>query len=106
MTHQNEFNQEFSEKEIENYTDRISRLLDEEIDIFSKRIEFTVDEREQDMEALMKYHLAEIRDGAESVTVYNLLMETNLEIFEKELTKIETEHNDLMEDGREKLGLS
>ena len=101
----NEFDEELSEEELKEYTERIRRLLDEEIDELFYRLGFVVTDQEDGVKAIMKYHLAEIRSNGKSAMVENLLMESSLDRFNGNLEEIEEEHDKMMEEGREKLGL-
>lgn len=87
----NEFGEEVSEETLEEFISRVRKLEDDEIDKLWFEIGFVIRDRNDDMKALRRKDIENIRkdmDSAKTV-VWNLLSETPLERFRQELQKIE-----------------
>jgi len=88
----NEFGDEISEDQLEEFTSRIRNLEDKEIDRLWHEIGFVIADHADDLKALRWKDIHNIRKSEESakVVVENLLFETSLEDFEEELRKLES----------------
>jgi len=87
----NEFGEEISQKQLEDFVDRIRDLDDREIDRLWTEIGFVVSDHADDLKALRWKDIQNIRENRESakIVIGNLLFETPVKKFRSKLKEIE-----------------
>lgn len=91
MKRVNEFKEELSEVELKYFVDRIRRLSDEKIDKLWHLCGFIISDRERKFKAIRQIDLDSMRNNLDSAkeTVWNLIAETPVDTFKKNLSKVE-----------------
>jgi hypothetical protein len=88
---ENEFGEEISEEELTDFSKRIKKLSDEKIDKLWYLCKFIISGREEKFKAIRQMDIDRIRESLDSAkkVVWNLILETKLKDFKKNLSKIE-----------------
>ncbi len=88
---ENEYGEQIGEKELTSFAERVRKLAPEKIDEVWFICGFIYSERESGMKALSNEHLEKVKESLESAedVVSDLLLETHVEEFRKNLEKVE-----------------
>ncbi len=92
MEKTNEFGEKISEKDLEEFSRRIRKLSPEKIDELWFLCEFIFTDHEKNLKALRNIDIQEIKeslDSAKEVVWSYLLVEVPIEMFKKNLKKVE-----------------
>lgn len=91
MTRENEFREKIREEELIDFSSIIQKLSDEKIDGLWYLCRFIISGREEKFKAIRQMDIDGIRENLDSAkeVVWNLISETPIKEFKKNLSKVE-----------------